>query len=104
MLICPLVHAERSSCSVFFKGTEMNPGVTFISMSDGGTWQNSKVYSGILVRLSVAERNQIPLAEIRLLRIEIPSADAATDKRECIIRFENFTFYLLLLMLVMLQW
>lgn len=35
--ICPVLHAERRSCSVFFKGTEMNPGVTFTSMSDGGT-------------------------------------------------------------------
>lgn len=52
----------------------------------------------------MAKRNTIPLAEIRLLRIEIQSADVAPDKRECIIRLENFTFYLLLLMLVMLLW
>lgn len=34
------------------------------------------------------------LAEIRVLRIEIQSASGATDKRELLIRFQNFTFYL----------
>lgn len=51
-----------------------------------------------------AKKTKMTLAEIRVLRIEIYSADAATDERECIIRFENFAFYLLLLMLVMLLW
>lgn len=55
-------------------------------------------------RAQQAKKTKMTLAEIRVLRIEIHSADAATDKRECIIRFENFTFYLLLLMLVMLLW
>lgn len=38
MLICPLMHAERSSCSVFLKGTEVKTGLTFVSLSDYGTW------------------------------------------------------------------
>lgn len=37
LLICPLVHVERSSCSVFLQGTEVTPGVTFLSLSDYGT-------------------------------------------------------------------
>lgn len=41
MSICPVVHAERRSCSMFFKGTDVNPGETFTGMSDGGTRESS---------------------------------------------------------------
>lgn len=73
--------------------------MTFTSMSEGGTRKSSASSKRTTAQQA---KTKMTLAEIRVLRIEIHSADAATDKRECIIRFENFTCFRLLLMLVVL--
>lgn len=105
MSIRPVVHAQQFMFSVL-QGDWDEPRAELYQQE---WWRNMRelcqlqLHHGNRVGLSRPKRPKW-LSEIRVLRIEIHSADAASDKRECIIRFENFTFYLLLLMLVMLLW